>query len=275
MRFRVPGFQTATGLGGSTATGTDTQSPSAHPNDVPSDHEAAHNEKDVRVGSAGSLGGYSSDDDSSLEKIDTNAEHGVQTIQAMTQVWSQRDIYAAYIMIWLIAFIMAFTSGIVGTLTPYVTSNFQEHSLTALTGVISSLIAGIWKLPYAKIMNIWGRAQALTLGVLSVTIGLIMMAGCNNVRTYCAAMTFFYVGQLSIDFSITVFIADTSKLRNRGFFIAYTSSPWLITTWVYGFAASDIVNNIGFRWGFGVFSIVVSVPSTLPHRVVSRSRDKY
>jgi hypothetical protein len=85
------------------------------------------------------------------------------------------------------------------------------------------------------------------------------MAGCNNVKTYCAAMTFFYVGQLSIDFSITVFVADTSQLRNRGFFIAYTASPWLITTWIYGYAASDIVNNIGFRWGFGVFSIVVPV----------------
>ena len=160
---------------------------------------------------------------------------------------------------WLIAFLLAFTSGVVNTLTPYVTSSFQEHSLTALTGVISSLIAGIWKLPYAKVMNIWGRAQALTLGVISVTLGLIMMAGCNNVQTYCAAMTFYYLGYNSIDFSITVFIADTSKLKNRGLFIAYSSSPWLITTWVYGYAASDILGGVGFRWGFGIFSIVLPI----------------
>ena len=256
MKFRIPGFQPDAALGNSTATST-ADNAAGRSSDSSTDQADVANEKNVHVDGAGSLGGYSSDEDSSLEKIDTNAEHGVQTIQAMTKVWSTRDIYAAYIMIWLIAFIMAFTSGIVNTLTPYVTSSFQEHSLTALTGVISSLIAGIWKLPYAKIMNIWGRAQALTLGVSFVTIGLIMMAGCNNVKTYCAAMTFFYVGQNSIDFSMTVFIADTSKLRNRGFWIAYTASPWLVTTWIYGYAASDIITGIGFRWGFAVFCIVV------------------
>ena len=39
---------------------------------------------------------------------------------------------------WLIQFMMSFFSGCIGALTPYVTSSFQLHSLTALTGVISS-----------------------------------------------------------------------------------------------------------------------------------------
>lgn len=160
---------------------------------------------------------------------------------------------------WLIQFVISFASGCFTFLTPYVTSAFQEHSLTALTSVISSLIAGIWKLPYAKIMNVWGRPQALLLGVCSTTLGVIMMAGCNNVKTYCAAQVFYYVGYNSIDFSMTVFIADTSKLKNRGFFIGYAASPWLITTWVCGYAVNSIVkdNGMGFRWGFGIFSIVI------------------
>lgn len=154
---------------------------------------------------------------------------------------------------WLIEFLLAFTNGTVNYLGPYVTSSFQRHSLTALTGVISSIISGIFKLPYAKIMDIWGRPQALTLMVFSTTLGLIMMAGCNNVQTYCAAQVFFWVGYLGIDFSLTVFIADTSKLKNRGFFIAYASSPFLITTWVIGYAVDSIIspNGIGFRWAFG------------------------
>src|ERR1700750_1770446 len=99
---------------------------------------------------------------------------------------------------WMIEFILAFASGCIGTLSPYVTSSFLEHSLTALTGVISSLIAGLWKLPYAKIMDVWGRPQALVIGVASTTIGIIMMAGCNNVKTYCAAQVFYYVGYNSV-----------------------------------------------------------------------------
>jgi MFS family permease len=162
---------------------------------------------------------------------------------------------------WLIQFLLAFTNGCVGTLTPYVTSSFQKHSLTALTGVISSIIAGIWKLPYSKIMNIWGRPKALCIGVMLMTMGLIMMAACNNVKTYCAAQVFYWMGYNSISFSLTVFIADTSKLKNRGFFIGYASSPFLITTWVYGYAVTAMVKpgGMGFRWGFGIFAIILPI----------------
>lgn len=161
---------------------------------------------------------------------------------------------------WLIEFMLAFTNGTVSYLAPYVTSSFQQHSLTALTSVISSLTAGIFKLPYAKIMDVWGRPQALSLMVLSITLGLVMMAGCNDVKTYCAAQVFFWVGYLGIDFSMTVFIADTSKLKNRGFFIAYAASPFLITTWVVGPAVNSIiaVDGIGFRWGFGKSILITS-----------------
>jgi MFS family permease len=162
---------------------------------------------------------------------------------------------------WVIQFIMAFASGVVSTLTPYMTSSFQLHSLTALTNVVSTVVSGVWKLPYAKIMDIWGRPQALTIGVAFMALGLIMMAGCNNVKTYCAAQVFYYVGYNSISFSLTVFVADTSKLKNRGIFLAYAASPWLITTWVYGYAVNEIIapGGIGLRWGFGVFSIVVPI----------------
>jgi MFS family permease len=159
---------------------------------------------------------------------------------------------------WLLQFFMTYASSTSSTLAPYVTSSFQKHSLTALTSVISSIVAGIWKLPYAKILNIWGRPFALCLGLAIWMVGLILMASCNNVQAYCAAQTFFYVGYNSIDFFITVFIADTSKLKNRALFIGYASSPWLITTWIYGFGVTSITapGGIGFRWAFGIFAII-------------------
>lgn len=202
--------------------------------------------------------GLSEDSDEELNQVDKTAEHGVQAVQAATQVWSKRDKIVAFVSMWLITFFMSFCSSSISTLTVYVTSDFQKHSLTALTGVISSLVAGIWKLPYAKIMNIWGRPKALSIGITSYTVGLIMMASCRNVQTYCAAMTFYYMGYNMIDFSITVFIADSTKLKNRGLFIAYASSPWLITTWIYGYGVDSViaVDGIGFRWFFGIVAIL-------------------
>jgi MFS family permease len=154
---------------------------------------------------------------------------------------------------------LAFASGVTSTLTPYVTSSFSAHSLTALTSVISSLIAGLIKLPYAKLIDIWGRPQGFALMVCSMTLGFVMMAGCNNVKTYCAAQVFYYVGYNGIDFTVTIFIADTTQLKNRAWWIAFSASPWIATVWAYGPAAQSILDTICFRWGFGIWAIVFPI----------------
>src|SRR5689334_884365 len=54
-------------------------------------------EKQGVTGSAKtSIDSHSQDDIS--EKIDSTAQHGVQQIQAMTYVWTKRDLVAAYIL---------------------------------------------------------------------------------------------------------------------------------------------------------------------------------
>lgn len=81
-----------------------------------------------------------------------------------------------------------------GTLTPYVTSSFQMHSLTAATSIMSSIIGGLFKLPLAKILDIWGRPHGFALMIVCMEIGLIMMAVCENVETYAAAQVFYWLG---------------------------------------------------------------------------------
>lgn len=77
---------------------------------------------------------------------------------------------------------------------PFVTSAFQRHSLTAAVDVMSSIIGGLSKLPIAKILDTWGRPQGLALTLFIWVMGLIMMAGCQNVETYAAAKVFSSVG---------------------------------------------------------------------------------
>ncbi|CAI4215650.1 unnamed protein product [Parascedosporium putredinis] len=152
-------------------------------------------------------------------------QFGVQAAEATLQVWTRQHLIAAYIFIWLINFLNAFSSGVAGTLTTYVTSDFGMHSLVSTTGIISGLIPGLTKLAYAKYIDNFGRPQGFVLAVGAMTIGLIMMAACKNVETYAAATVFYYTGYSWLDFTITIFIADTSKLKNRAFMIAYAASP--------------------------------------------------
>lgn len=41
--------------------------------------------------------------------------------------------------------------------------------------------------------------------------------------------------------------------------LAYASSPYIITTWIGGPVSNSLLQGAGWRWGFGIFSIVVPV----------------
>jgi hypothetical protein len=97
----------------------------------------------------------------------------------------------------VINFLDALQQGSTGLLTPYVYSDFALHSLTATAGILSGLIGGLVKLPLAKVIDIWGRPQGFIIMVAFQTIGLIMMAACKNVETYCAAQVFYWIGYFS------------------------------------------------------------------------------
>ncbi|PGH19363.1 hypothetical protein AJ80_04003 [Polytolypa hystricis UAMH7299] len=196
------------------------------------------------------------DSDSDSDAISVTAQAGVQKAEAAAKVWTRSHLIAAYVLIWCIAFIDTMQQGMTTALTPYVTSSFLQHGLTAATMVMSSLIGGIFKLPLAKILDIWGRPQGFAIMVIFCTIGLIMMAACQNVQTYAAAQVFYWVGYNGMTYTIGIFVADTSALKNRAFMFAYVSSPYIATVWVGGPLATAFLNGPGYKWGFGAFAII-------------------
>ncbi|ORX98679.1 major facilitator superfamily domain-containing protein [Clohesyomyces aquaticus] len=200
--------------------------------------------------------------DSDSETISSDAQNGVKAIEAATTVWSKSHLIAAYILMFMITFVDAMQQGTTGNLTPYITSSFQKHSLTAYTSIMSSIIGGVFKLPLAKILDIWGRPQGFALMVSFMILGLILMASCNDVQTYAAAQVFYWVGYNGTSYTLGVFIADTSHLKNRGFMFAYVSSPYIATVWITGPLAKAFLAGPGFRWAFGAFTLITLAVTT-------------
>lgn len=159
------------------------------------------------------------DDESDTDQISLDAQDGVKQIEATTKVWTKTALIVAYVMcvnpshspfpalisvsltrpsidcrIWVIYFVDSTQQGTTGTLTTYVTSKFDHHSLTPAVNIMSSLIGGISKLTLAKILDVWGRPQGYLVSIIICTLGIIMMAACRNVETYAAAQVFYWVG---------------------------------------------------------------------------------
>lgn len=174
--------------------------------------------------------------------------------------------------IWVIAFVNSLEQGMGPNLTTYVTSDFKLHSLTSATGVMSSIIGGLTKLPLAKLIDIWGRPQGYLVMVASSTIGLVLMAVCNGVEVYAAAQVFYWIGNFGTEYVFSVFVADTSRLKNRGLMFAFLASPFIITSWIAGPLATaylgikvvngqKVVAGVGWRWAYGTFAIILPIIS--------------
>ncbi|KAL4731645.1 hypothetical protein ACLX1H_000622 [Fusarium chlamydosporum] len=194
---------------------------------------------------------------SSDNVVDANYQHGVQNIEAVTLSWSKTSLLIAFVLIWLVYFVQGLVGGISGALLPYVTSDFAMHSLTPTTNVLSSVIGGVTNLSIAKTLDIFGRPQGFLFCATLATVGLIMSAACNNVEAYAASQVFYTVGINGVGYSLSVFIADTTSLRNRGLIQSICSSPNIITAWVGGPIASRFLNGPGWRWAFGMESVLL------------------
>ena len=157
-------------------------------------------------------------------------------------------------------FSLSYLSSMTTSLNLYVTSEFQDNPLSTLTYVIASLAGSVVVLPYAKLIDLWGRPQGLGISIISYAMGCIMMAGCNNVVTFLVAQLFYQIGYNCINFSMTIFIADTCSLRNRAFAIAFESSPYIATAYASGPTAQDVYYGpAGWRWGYGMWAIITPV----------------
>ncbi|KAJ6785057.1 hypothetical protein PWT90_05240 [Aphanocladium album] len=196
---------------------------------------------------------------SSEEHFGASKQAGVKKIEAVAQTWTKWDLITAYGLIWLYYFATSTAEVVTRTLNPYVTSSFGKHSTSAAVNIVSSIIGGLTKLPLAKILDTWGRPQGLSLMVLIWVIGYIITACAKSVETYAAALVFSAVGSQGVSYCVTVFIADTSSLKNRGLMLAFATSPYIITTPISGFIADRIVKDAGWRWGFGVWAIVMPI----------------
>lgn len=189
--------------------------------------------------------------------ISADAQAGVQAVEATTIVWVKWHLAAAYGIIWLIYFVTSTEEVVLHTFQPFITSTFSAHPLTATTTVMSSIFGGLTKLVIAKILDTWGRPQGLTLTLAIWVVGIAMMAASQGVEMYATAMVFSTVGAQGVSYCLTIFIADTSSLRNRGLMLAFATSPYIVTTWLGGpWADSILAGSAGWRWGVGTFAIL-------------------
>ncbi|CUM49433.1 uncharacterized protein AC631_05448 [Debaryomyces fabryi] len=182
---------------------------------------------------------------------------GVQKAEAAVLVWSRPALYSTYAWIWICFFMLALHSSISGTVMRYAYGDLGNAPQVSTAGMLSSIIGGVLKLPCAKILSIWGR----TVGFYFLLVFMCLESSFLQLVTIQAVtlldMFCIEFGYTQIYMIMDVFIADTSGLRNRAFAFAFASTPFICTAFTGPLAGQSFLDHSTWRWGYGVFAIVM------------------
>lgn len=144
-------------------------------------------------------------------------------------------------------------------MNPYITSDFDKHGLTAVVSIIATITGGVCNLFIAKVLDIWGRVEGFFCMLGLIVIGAIMKAACQNIETYAAANTIYWVGHIGFLYVITIILTDSTTLRNRLLMYGIFNTPTIATVFAGPKIAEDFLTHSTWRWAFGAFIIILVV----------------
>ncbi|CAK7266885.1 Siderochrome iron transporter 2 [Sporothrix epigloea] len=190
-------------------------------------------------------------------KITADAQLGVKKAEAAALVWTRKQVLWTYAWIWVCFFMLALQQSILGYSTYAAYSAFISAPELGTAYILSAVIGGVLKLPIAKVLNIWGRAEGFFFFVGIYLLGMIIIASCNGPNSYAAGYVFYWIGYDALYFIMDVFVADTSGLRNRAFAFAFVSTPFICTAFTGPLAAQAFLTHSTWRWAVGCFVIIM------------------
>ncbi|EGO58271.1 siderophore iron transporter mirC [Neurospora tetrasperma FGSC 2508] len=190
---------------------------------------------------------------------ESDIQEGVRQIEAVSRAWTKSALIVAYMSIFLIAFTTSLEGQVTYALTAFAVSSFNNHSLLSTVSVVQNVVNAVIKPPMAKIADVFGRLEAFAISIVLCVLGYILMAASKNVETYASAQIFYAAGSTGLQILQQVFIADTSSFLNRALFSSLPDSPFLVTVWIGPLIASAILASTTWRWGYGMWALILPV----------------
>lgn len=129
--------------------------------------------------------------------------------------------------------------------------------MLASLNTAGSIISAVFKPPIAKFSDVIGRAETYLFIICCYIVSYILCASSKNFNTYAGGYVLYSVGQSGVTILNAVLIADMSSMRWRAFSYNILYLPFLIIPWVSAFIIDSVVNGIGWRWGIGMFAILM------------------
>ncbi|KAM0754821.1 MFS general substrate transporter [Meredithblackwellia eburnea MCA 4105] len=184
---------------------------------------------------------------------------GVQRVEAIANNIDTRIRIFLFVGVFLVAYAYSIDGTVRYTFQGYATASYAQHSLLATVNVVRSIVACAAQPGLAKLADVFGRAELLSLSVLFYVLGTIVEATSNGVSGFCGGAILYQIGYTSVILLVEVTIGDTTSLRNRVIFSYIPAAPFLINAWVSGNVASATLATTTWRWGIAMWAIIYPI----------------
>ncbi|KAJ3494015.1 hypothetical protein NLJ89_g10896 [Agrocybe chaxingu] len=214
-----------------------------------SDHKSDKSHSDVERAATPS----SDDHDSHL---------GVLTVEATHKVYGKYSKCLG-----LAAYIYSLDGTTTHNYLAFAASFFGNHSLISTIQVAQAVIIAVGKPVIAKIADVGSRGSAYVFVLIFYVVGYIVIASANNIQSVGGGIVVYAVGYTGLQLLTQIIIADITTLKWRGLVSALMSMPFIINAFVGSNIATDIIQGAGWRWGYGMFAILV--PAALSPLIIT------
>ncbi|KII88069.1 hypothetical protein PLICRDRAFT_176809 [Plicaturopsis crispa FD-325 SS-3] len=219
------------------------------PSSASSFTDAEHAHRQRRLSGSGSFTVRAEDD----------AHIGVAKVALAQKVYGRYSKWALFGSLGLAAYIYSLDSSTTSYYLAFATSSFGKHSLISSIQVAQSIIIAVGKPVIAKTADVSSRGTAYLGVLIFYVVGYIVIASAHSIGTIAGGIVIYAVGYTGLQLLTQIIIADITTLKWRGLVSSLVSAPFLINAFVGANISTAVLGHAGWRWGYGMFAILVPV----------------
>ncbi|KIY53783.1 MFS general substrate transporter [Fistulina hepatica ATCC 64428] len=197
--------------------------------------------------------------DASSDYIQSQGVTRMEAVQRATQNGSA-TMWAVGISIVVCAWAYSLDKSTTPNYAPFATSSFAQHSSGLATlQIATNIISAVSKPFVAKISDITSRPYTYLFILAFYVVGYVVVATCRTISAYVTGEVFVSIGSAGLDLLNEIIVGDLTPLEWRGFVSSMLSVPFIINTWFAGKIVAALATAEKWRWGYGMFAIIMPV----------------
>lgn len=192
----------------------------------------------------------------------TISSHQDDHLTQRTRPSQKSRIIIIYAAIFAVAYVVSLDSNTGYLYLNFACSEFGALASFSTVAICQQMVFAIAKPPIAKLSDVFGRAEALVFSIALYASGYGIVATAQSLQGVIGGIVLQSAGNTGVLVLQSIIIADLTTAQWRGLVIALVNLPYLINFAVAGPLVDAVMGQYGWRFGYGMWSIVVPLAAT-------------